>query len=175
MSMIFDEYGRPFIILREQQAQARIRGKEAQKVSNRCTVINFFKQMIYFLYRNCERLKTNPAANTAARWTCFASVALRGARTRGSTWKVVCICQARQPTLASRTTPIALQNWLFRRVSARDSSTIQKPSDVDGLCGASKSHLISRRVNSRYAAVRPRTAMYCVSLNGDPCEALSRR
>lgn len=30
--MIFDEYGRPFIILREQQAQARIRGKEAQKV-----------------------------------------------------------------------------------------------------------------------------------------------
>lgn len=32
MSMIFDEYGRPFIILREQQAQARIRGKEAQKV-----------------------------------------------------------------------------------------------------------------------------------------------
>ncbi|CAM9750613.1 unnamed protein product [Discosporangium mesarthrocarpum] len=31
MSMIFDEYGRPFIILREQQAQARIRGKEAQK------------------------------------------------------------------------------------------------------------------------------------------------
>ena len=34
MSMIFDEYGRPFIILREQQAQARIRGKEAQKVNN---------------------------------------------------------------------------------------------------------------------------------------------
>lgn len=32
--MIFDEYGRPFIILREQQAQARIRGKEAQKVNN---------------------------------------------------------------------------------------------------------------------------------------------
>ncbi|CAN0187897.1 unnamed protein product [Ascophyllum nodosum] len=33
MSMIFDEYGRPFIILREQQAQARIRGKEAQKTN----------------------------------------------------------------------------------------------------------------------------------------------
>jgi T-complex protein 1 subunit epsilon len=30
--MIFDEYGRPFIILREQQAKSRIRGKEAQKV-----------------------------------------------------------------------------------------------------------------------------------------------
>jgi len=31
MSMIFDEYGRPFIILKEQQAKARIKGKEAQK------------------------------------------------------------------------------------------------------------------------------------------------
>lgn len=43
MSMIFDEYGRPFIILREQQAQARIRGKEAQKVrtfKNPCTEIS---------------------------------------------------------------------------------------------------------------------------------------
>jgi T-complex protein 1 subunit epsilon len=31
MSLIFDEYGRPFIILREQQQQARIKGIEAQK------------------------------------------------------------------------------------------------------------------------------------------------
>lgn len=31
MSMVFDEYGRPFIILREQQQKSRIRGKEAQK------------------------------------------------------------------------------------------------------------------------------------------------
>jgi T-complex protein 1 subunit epsilon len=31
MSLVFDEYGRPFIILREQQQQARIKGLEAQK------------------------------------------------------------------------------------------------------------------------------------------------
>jgi len=31
MSLIFDEYGRPFIILREQQQKARIKGLEAQK------------------------------------------------------------------------------------------------------------------------------------------------
>mmetsp|Transcript_42564 Transcript_42564/g.83684 ORF Transcript_42564/g.83684 Transcript_42564/m.83684 type:complete len:542 (+) Transcript_42564:71-1696(+) len=31
MSMVFDEFGRPFVILREQQAKARIKGKEAQK------------------------------------------------------------------------------------------------------------------------------------------------
>ena len=33
MSLVFDEYGRPFIILREQQEQARIKGLEAQKVT----------------------------------------------------------------------------------------------------------------------------------------------
>jgi T-complex protein 1 subunit epsilon len=33
MSLVFDEYGRPFIILREQQEKARIKGIEAQKVS----------------------------------------------------------------------------------------------------------------------------------------------
>lgn len=32
MSLVFDEYGRPFIILREQQAQNRLKGLEAQKV-----------------------------------------------------------------------------------------------------------------------------------------------
>lgn len=31
MSLIFDEYGRPFIILREQQQKARIKGIDAQK------------------------------------------------------------------------------------------------------------------------------------------------
>ena len=35
MSMVFDEYGRPFIILREQQQQARIKGLDAQKVRAR--------------------------------------------------------------------------------------------------------------------------------------------
>ena len=33
MSLVFDEYGRPFIILREQQQQARIKGIEAQKAN----------------------------------------------------------------------------------------------------------------------------------------------
>ena len=33
MSLVFDEYGRPFVVLREQQAKARIKGLEAQKVS----------------------------------------------------------------------------------------------------------------------------------------------
>ena len=32
MSLVFDEYGRPFIILREQQAKHRLKGLEAQKV-----------------------------------------------------------------------------------------------------------------------------------------------
>lgn len=33
MSLVFDEYGRPFVILREQQQQARIKGLEAQKAN----------------------------------------------------------------------------------------------------------------------------------------------
>ncbi len=33
MSLVFDEYGRPFIILREQQAKHRLKGLEAQKVT----------------------------------------------------------------------------------------------------------------------------------------------
>lgn len=33
MSLIFDEYGRPFIILREQQQRARIKGIDAQKAN----------------------------------------------------------------------------------------------------------------------------------------------
>jgi T-complex protein 1 subunit epsilon len=39
MSLVFDEYGRPFIILREQQQGARIKGLEAQKVRD---LIPFF-------------------------------------------------------------------------------------------------------------------------------------
>jgi hypothetical protein len=35
MSLVFDEYGRPFIILREQQAKSRLKGLEAQKASAR--------------------------------------------------------------------------------------------------------------------------------------------
>jgi hypothetical protein len=32
MSLVFDEYGRPFVILREQQAKNRLKGIDAQKV-----------------------------------------------------------------------------------------------------------------------------------------------
>lgn len=32
MSLVFDEYGRPFVILREQQAKHRLKGLDAQKV-----------------------------------------------------------------------------------------------------------------------------------------------
>ena len=33
MSLIFDEFGRPFVILKDQQQQARLRGIEAQKAN----------------------------------------------------------------------------------------------------------------------------------------------
>jgi len=33
MSLAFDEYGRPFIILKEQQQKKRFKGKDAQKVT----------------------------------------------------------------------------------------------------------------------------------------------
>lgn len=33
MSLVFDEYGRPFIILREGQAKSRLKGIDAQKAS----------------------------------------------------------------------------------------------------------------------------------------------
>lgn len=33
-SIAFDEYGRPFIILRDQENQKRLTGLEAQKVKN---------------------------------------------------------------------------------------------------------------------------------------------
>ena len=32
MSLIFDEYGRPFILLRDQEAKKRTKGLEAHKV-----------------------------------------------------------------------------------------------------------------------------------------------
>jgi len=33
MSLVFDEFGRPFVIIREQENKSRIKGLEAQKVS----------------------------------------------------------------------------------------------------------------------------------------------
>lgn len=35
MSMVFDEYGRPFIILRDQERKERVKGVEAIKVRPR--------------------------------------------------------------------------------------------------------------------------------------------
>jgi T-complex protein 1 subunit epsilon len=32
MSLVFDEYGRPFIIIKEQEKKSRLTGLEAQKV-----------------------------------------------------------------------------------------------------------------------------------------------
>jgi hypothetical protein len=36
-SLAFDEFGRPFLILRDQENQKRLSGKDAIKVSNRHT------------------------------------------------------------------------------------------------------------------------------------------
>jgi len=33
MSLVFDEYGRPFIIMREQESKGRLKGIEAQKAN----------------------------------------------------------------------------------------------------------------------------------------------
>ena len=67
MSLIFDEYGRPFIILREQQQKARIKGIEAQKanimVSDRPQFIEasvieavstYILSNLLILYSGCE-------------------------------------------------------------------------------------------------------------------------
>lgn len=35
MSMVFDEYGRPFIIIRDQEQKERVKGVEAIKVRRR--------------------------------------------------------------------------------------------------------------------------------------------
>jgi T-complex protein 1 subunit epsilon len=48
MSLVFDEYGRPFIILREQQEQARIKGLEAQKV--RINSLSLLINQIIFIF-----------------------------------------------------------------------------------------------------------------------------
>ena len=45
MSLVFDEYGRPFIILREQQAKSRLKGLEAQKV-RACVGMRVFSKCV---------------------------------------------------------------------------------------------------------------------------------
>ena len=34
MSLIFDEYGRPYVIIRDQETKSRLKGLDAQKVCN---------------------------------------------------------------------------------------------------------------------------------------------
>lgn len=41
MSMVFDEYGRPFIILRDQEQKERVKGIEAIKVRRCCVCVNY--------------------------------------------------------------------------------------------------------------------------------------
>ncbi len=36
MSLIFDEYGRPYVIIRDQETKSRLKGLDAQKV--RCSI-----------------------------------------------------------------------------------------------------------------------------------------
>jgi hypothetical protein len=41
MSLAFDEFGRPFIIIREQEKKKRTKGMEAHKVSKRSRIMQF--------------------------------------------------------------------------------------------------------------------------------------
>ena len=43
MSLIYDEYGRPYIIIRDQETKMRLKGLEAQKVDNVFSVL-----LVYF-------------------------------------------------------------------------------------------------------------------------------
>ena len=38
MSLVFDEYGRPFIIIRDGEEKSRMKGLQAQKVTNSFTL-----------------------------------------------------------------------------------------------------------------------------------------
>jgi T-complex protein 1 subunit epsilon len=41
MSLIFDEYGRPYIILQEQEKKTRVKGLDAIRVSVLSTVVDY--------------------------------------------------------------------------------------------------------------------------------------
>lgn len=43
MSLAFDEYGRPFIIIREQEKKKRTKGLEAHKVGSKCYKRSFIE------------------------------------------------------------------------------------------------------------------------------------
>ena len=54
MSLAFDENGRPFIILREQEKKKRTKGMEAHKVS----LLRFFFQFLLLLQINIMAART---------------------------------------------------------------------------------------------------------------------
>ena len=54
MSLAFDENGRPFIILREQEKKKRTKGMEAHKVS----LLRFFSQFLLLLQINIMAART---------------------------------------------------------------------------------------------------------------------
>ena len=50
MSLAYDENGRPFIILREQEKKKRVKGLEAHKVSSQ-TNFWVFEQLFFFTFK----------------------------------------------------------------------------------------------------------------------------
>ena len=46
MSLAFDEYGRPFLIVREQQAKGRLKGLAAQKVRTALIAARTIEQLV---------------------------------------------------------------------------------------------------------------------------------
>ena len=61
MSLAFDENGRPFIILREQEKKKRVKGLEAHKVSDiTCLMsdVSLFRYRPTFDHKNCAFVAT---------------------------------------------------------------------------------------------------------------------
>ena len=48
MSLAFDEYGRPFLIVREQEKKQRLQGLEAQKVRTFSAYLSYHLILSYF-------------------------------------------------------------------------------------------------------------------------------
>lgn len=55
MSLAFDEYGRPFLIVREQEKKQRLQGLEAQKVKGMSrSLIHLSFLVTYFGSQDCR-------------------------------------------------------------------------------------------------------------------------
>ena len=54
MSLAFDEYGRPFIIIRDQGQKQRLKGIEAQKVRHVDETLSTGIPIIRFMFKNKE-------------------------------------------------------------------------------------------------------------------------